>query len=393
MAGGVASKSAVYCGVACLVKVFLTAFGLHNPCVCPQLQEHNAIPIAIDAIDGLDLDYSSLLIAEGFIIDRTSFDFVKERRRRFLGPMQHSLEVLQSEGLLEVADFGEITAPYREKVESMSSQLLEDVKPWITIARSQWIQLRPELEEFQRLYGLPHRAAFDTAHYGVVSYLERRDGHVDPVESARLHNLLESKRNRLKLSELSDLREVLKPLIAQVLINDLLRQKFKVPFIDWDDAQGFYDRLHLGQWTELEQTAMPDSAMADQARRLFQIVIPELLPQRIEDIVKFIHNNRAVRSLRTELWMLLRDGKNVTKEWMLQLHSETAKSDLRAKRRNRVIKWTGRIAGLFLPGADIAKDLILAGGEEVAESISNSNVKSRFEWYYALQRLKLDLEH
>lgn len=372
------------------MKVFLTAFGLHNPCVGPQLQEHNAMPIAIDAPGGLDLDYSSLLLAEGFIMDATALEFVKERRERFLKPMHRSLEILQSEGLLEVVDYGELVSPYRDRVEKKTSQLLEDIQSWISVARSQWIELRPELEEFQRLHGIADRVAFDMAHYGVVGYLERRDGRVDMAESARLHRLLEVGRNRLKNAERAELREVLKPLVAQVLINDLLRQRLRAPFIDWDDAQAFYNRLHLGQWTELEQPAVPDSAMADQARRLFHIVVPELLPQQIQHVVAFIRNNRAVRSLRTELWGLLREGKNVSKDWMLELHSQATKSELRAENRNRVIKWTGRIAGLLVPGAEIAKDLILAGGEEIAEHISDANAKSRFEWYYALQRLKMD---
>ena len=375
------------------MKIFLTAFGLHNPCAGTQLQEHNAIPIAIEAPGGLDLDYASLLIADGFIMDAAAFEFVKERRNRFLKPMYRSLKVLQSEGLLKVVDYGKLVLPYRDVIEKKTSRLLEDIQPWISVARSQWIELRPELEEFQRLHGLPQRALVDTAHYGVVRYLECRDGRVDPIESTRLHQMLSGERKRLKNSERAELREVMKPLIAQVLINDLLRQQLKAPFIDWDDARGFYDRLHLGQWTELNEYAVPVSAMADKSRRLFQIVVPELLPQEIDHVVRFVRNNRAVRSLRTELWSLLHEGNNVSKEWMLELHSQAAKAGLRAERRNRVIKWMGRLVSLLVPGADFAKDLVVAGGEEIAERISDANATTRIEWYYALQRLKMDRDY
>ena len=68
------------------------------------------MPIATDADGGFDLDYSSLLIAESFLIDKTAFEFVRDRRQKFLGPMWHSLDVLEKEGLLEVIDYGETIA-------------------------------------------------------------------------------------------------------------------------------------------------------------------------------------------------------------------------------------------------------------------------------------------
>ena len=371
------------------MKAFLTAFGLHNPFAVAALQEHNPIPLATDANGGLDLDYSALLLSERFIIDQASLQFIDERRHRFLGPMHRSLQVLKEEDLLEIVDFSALCTPFRSQVEAKTIALLEDIYEWLPIARQQWRRLRGELAEFQQRYGASNRESVDTAHYGIVNYLESRGG-LDARESARLHGLLESNRKRLKKSEEGELREILKPLIAQVLINDLIRQQLKAPFVDWDDAHGFYNRLHLGEWRDVGEVDMPTSAMAVQSRCLFSVVIPELLPNRIEDVVAFIHKNKAVRSLRSELWELLKNGGTVSKEWMLSLHDEAAKAEIRAEQRNRMIKWVGRIANLLIPGAEIVKEVVVAGGEEIAERVSGRNARSRFEWYYALQRLTID---
>ncbi len=373
------------------MKVFLTAFGLHNPCAGPRLQEHNVMPIATDVDGGLDLDYSSLLIAETFVIDRTALEFVRDRRQTFLGPMCHSLDVLEGEGLLEVADYAEICRPFEEQIRVKAERLLEPVEPWLAIAREQWSRVETEFAEFGHRYSTgPLDADFNRSHYGVVAFLEQRDGRIDVDESRRLHDLLATKRMKLKSSERIEMQAVLKPLVAQVLINDLLRQRLQAPFIDWDDAQGFYNRLYLPQWTELSAEPEPSSAVATQARCLFDLVLPELLPGRIEDVVKFIHNRKAVVSLRHELWSLMRQGDSVSSDWMLRLHTEATEATLRAEDRGRVIKWVGRVAGLVMPGGNLLSDVLLGAAEEGADRLNERPLKNRFEWYYALQRIRME---
>jgi len=375
------------------MKFFFTAFGLHNPFVSIALPEHGPIPIAIDAPGGLDLDYSSLLIAEQYIIDSTALDFVEDRKHRFLGPMWQSLSVLKDEGLLTIADYSKPCATYRNQIEVKTIQLLESVDQWVPVARAQWRQVREEFEEFAKLYSLPETAECDAAHCGVVCYLTQRDGKVDPREYKRLHGLLQSRRARLTVAEESEFREILKPLIAQVLINDLLREQFDAPFIDWDDAKGYYGRLEAGRWSHLEQTVKPTSAMAQQSRVLFQTVVPELRPARIQDVVRFIRNRKAVASLREELWNMMSEGRTVSDKWMLALQNEATKAHLRAGKRSRKIRWYGRIlnpATWFMPHAvGIASEVLLdAAGESIDHFVTGSSER-RFEWYYALQDLNV----
>jgi len=386
------------------MKMFFTAFGMHNPCAEKLFQEHCALPIGIDAKDGLDLDYSAILLSEKFIIDKSAREYVRDRRHRFLKPMDHSLHVLAEEGFLEEADFSLLCNGFEEATENKAVELLKNVQPWLVVARQQWSKLQPELIEFQTRYGQARQASINIAHFGILNYLSSKHGRIPPDESSRLHNLFETGR-RLTRPEETEVQEILKPLVAQILVNDLVRKKLNAPLIDWDDAQGFYQRLHLGQWTELEESGFPSIGAAGQARCLFSIVVPELLPQRIEDVVKFLRNRKAVKSLRHDLFDSLKHGQGVSKEWMIKLMDEAAKAQLRAEKRGRIVKWVGRIASIAVPGGEALGGVVLEGtkkllgtlGEfaldgasEVAGSYIEQSGKNKLEWYYALQNLKLD---
>jgi hypothetical protein len=369
------------------MKLFLTAFGLHNPFAGPRLQDHGPMPVSTESPHGFDLDYSSLLLAGSFVIDRSAYEFVAEHRSGFLLPMFRTLVFLRKEGLLEVVDYGAAARPFREKLISKTNELLDDLDPWLRLARSQWQRVQSEFLDFARKYSPADRAEFNSGHYGVIAYLDRRDGRVDPTESARLHRLLESRR-RLKATEREEMRTILQPLVAQVLLADLLRRCLGAPFLDWDDAQEFHDRIQLSQWAELDSSSFPSAQIAPEARRLFEVVVPELLPERIEDVVRFIRDRRAVESLRSELWELQRTGKRVSKEWMLALHDEVDRAELRAGSRSRVVTWAGRAINLAVPGAGIAGEALLQAAEEIADSTIKKRALHRFEWYYALQRLR-----
>ena len=365
------------------------------------MQEHSVFPIGTEISSGIDLDYSAILIAEKFIIDASALEFVKQRKHLHLKPMAYSLSVLESEGLLEVQNFGDMCKPHHSAIVKKTEALVEDVDGWLPVAKAQWRVLKPELEEFQRLYGLKDRVKLDVSHFGVVNFLMKRDGEIKDSEFARLHSLIESPKRRLKSSDKADLREILKPLVAQVIMNDLIRKKLESPFIDWDDAQGFYSRFYLGQWTEIGKANFPSLGIAENARCLFDMIIPELKPSNIGEVVKFIKKRGAVPSLRKELWDLLANGEAVSKDWMLKVLNEATKAQLITEKRNRIIKWIGRIAGLVIPGGDLlggigvgaidaVKDVILDASETSAEAISNRSGKARFEWYYALQHIQLN---
>jgi hypothetical protein len=348
----------------------------------------------------MDLDYSSIIVAEQFIIDAAAYEFVEDRALKHLGPMLKSLRVLESEGLLEVKDYASLIAAHKAAIIKKTEELTANIDPWIAIARRQWRLLRPELEEFQTLYGTSSRRSLDLAHFGVINYLQLRDGRVNQKECERLHGLFERSGRQLKKNERDEFREILKPLVGQMVVNDLLRRKLSAPLIDWDDAQEFYNQLFLGQWTELESPNCPSLQIADYSRQLFKIVIPELKPNSIEEVVAFLRKKRAVQSLRAELWQLLREGGTMSPNWMARLLTEASKAQLIKNKRNRIIKWVGRAIGVVIPGAnlfgdvlpaltEVAADVALDMSEAAAEGVSDTKANRRFDWFYALQNIHL----
>lgn len=381
------------------MKMFFGAFGLHNPAGVGPLQEHNCYPIGIETEAGIDLDYSALLLAEKFILDKTAFAHVETFKDGFLKPMHHSLCVLRDEGLIELQDYGALSKGHQYMVEKKSNALLEDVGPWLATARKQWQVLKPQLQVFHREFGTKGNELANVAHYGVLSYLQRYGKKDDKAEYERLHGLFEIQRKKLTVMETADVREVLRPLVSHVLLNDLLRTKLAQPLLDWDDAQGFYDRLHLATWDEVSG-AFPGVEATTQSKILFEVVVPELRPKSVEEVVRFVSKGSATKSLREEIWSVLRSGGKVDKEWMLSLLSAATKSNLVAERRGRLIKWAGRLANLIVPGGEIAvegaKELVSKGGEFVLdvtageiEDIPLKSARKRVEWYYALQKITM----
>ena len=378
------------------MKLFLTAFGLHNPAATAPLPGHAIIPVSVDCEGGLDLDYSGLLLAESFIMDKGAHDHVLSHSDMHFAPMAHTIEVLKHNQLLEVVDYKKLIVPYELKIVEKTSLLIEDVTPWIPIARRQWATVKHEFGDFHKRYGSQRNGLMETAHYGVSCLLHQKSAVDDLQELKRFEALLSAKRRRLNASEVTDFRAIIRPLVSQVVLNNLLRTLLNAPFFDWDDAQEFYHQLELGHWTglDLKNETYDGAALMSQARCLFSIVVPELLPRKAEEVVEFIKNRRAVVSLRKELWELLSEGKPVSKDWFIELQNQAARAKIRSESRGRIIKWVGRIAGFAIPGsgpvADIVSDLIVAGGEHAAAKGWESRANVRYEWYHALQRLALE---
>lgn len=381
------------------MKMFFGAFGLHNPAGVGPLQEHNCYPIGIETTAGIDLDYSAILIADKFILDKSAYEHVEMFKNAFLKPMYHSLSVLKGEGLLEIQDYGALTGCYKNAIDKKTNALLEEVGPWLSTARQQWAILKPQLQAFHKDFGSKGNEMKNVAHYGILNYLQNHGATEDNREFERLHQLFESRRKTLTVTETEDVREILRPLVSHVLLNDLLRTKLAQPLLDWDDAQGFYDRLHLASWDDVAGN-FPGVGVATQAKLLFEVVVPELRPKTIEEVVRFIRKGDGVKSLREEMWASLRLGQTMDREWMLALLSAATKSNLVAEKRGRIIKWAGRVAGFFVPGgetlAEGVKEVVSKGGEllvDVAasqiEDVTLKNARKRAEWYYALQKITM----
>ena len=158
---------------------FLSSFGLHNPYISGKIPDHGIYPVATEMADGLDLDYTSLLLGQNYVIDKTAFEDICSGRRPFLNRMAETLKFLQREEILLVRDLRPIAKSYMRQLKNKTEAMLADPLEWLPEARAQWHAVGPYMKEFQIKFGKPDDAIINTAHFGVYSYLQQRDGAVN----------------------------------------------------------------------------------------------------------------------------------------------------------------------------------------------------------------------
>ena len=363
------------------MRFFFSTVGLHNPALAIELPEHMAYPISQRVHSGLDLDYTALLLGKGFIIDETAYNQITQGDRPFLKPMANTLLKLYQNELLTTIDMGEIISRNNEKIMKKVDLLLENPLIWIDDLRNQWKIVKSEFKDFQNAFGRTTMYQQNTGHFGIENWL----GEIGESDNNDLRNhiinILESKRKRLNQQEIDFLKGSMKFIIIQVLCTDLLRHELGVPFLNWDDAQPYYDRLYATRWDDTEQ----DSAIVRQARILFNFIIPELKPNNIDEVIRFVRDNKAVESMRLELFKRVENGEDVSKRWFTEYLNQVFRQELVTQNRVRKFRWLGSLAGILLPGASLFQETIMEAGTYAAER-RIGNTDSSFHWYYVLQK-------
>jgi hypothetical protein len=362
------------------MQFFFSTVAIYNPCLAIDLPEHLAYPISQPGDNGLDLDYTALLLGQKFFIDKIVYNGITEGQFSFLKPMANTLKKLYQNELLEIIDMGEIVTRNRNKIMDKVDLLLENPLMWIDDVRSQWEIVKYEFIKFHNDFGSSNMYQLNTGHCGVENWLGEIGESDNNYLRNEIVNLFESKKKKLLHREITHLKGALKFIIAQILCTDLLRHELGIPFLNWDDAQPYYDRLYATRWDDIGQT----SAIVRQAKILFDFIIPELKPNNIDEVIRFVRDNKAVESMRLELFSRVRTGENVSKEWFTEYINQVFKHELVTKNKIRKFRWLGSIAGIILPGASLFQEALLEAGAYAGEHAIENSDRS-FHWYYALQ--------
>src|SRR4051812_39317521 len=106
---------------------------MHNPALATDLPEHMTYPVSQRVTDGVDLDYSSLLVGRAFAIDTLAYDGIVNSGRPYLMPMARTLTRLREAELLELVDMGALIARHSSEVLQKADLLLADVDSWLLI--------------------------------------------------------------------------------------------------------------------------------------------------------------------------------------------------------------------------------------------------------------------
>ena len=363
------------------MRFFFATVGLHNPSLAIDLPEHMAYPISQRVENGIDLDYTALLLGKEFIIDTTAYNKITQGDRPYLRPMANTLIKLNQSELLRLVDMKEIISRHKDEIYDRADLLLENPLVWLDDFRSQWKIVKPEFQEFQKEFGNPNMYQQNTGHFGVENWLGEIGESDNDNLRAQIIDILESKRKKLSRREIELLGSSMKFIIVQVICTDLLRYKLDIPFLNWYDSQPYYDRLYETRWDDPFQ----EVAIYRQARTLLNFVIPELKPENIDEVIRFVQDNKAVESLRLELFNIVEAGEDVSEKWFTEYLNQAFRNQLVSHNRLRKFRLLGSIANIVLPGASLIQEAALEASSYAIEG-TIENVDSSFHWYYALQK-------
>ncbi|MEL6244381.1 MAG: hypothetical protein AAFQ85_03445 [Pseudomonadota bacterium] len=364
------------------MKYFLTTFGPLNPFIESELPDHAIYPIGTDTGAFIDLDYSMLLVGTGFSIDKTALEYVIDRARTlsFLDPMAESLTRLKGEGLLEEIDLALLINENRDAIIAKTERLAEDTKTWLRAVRSQWTELEGDRERFSEQYGSPEKKDLNSVHFAVANAIVRSEGRFDISAARSLSKMVLSRRNTFSLSEIELIKEVTKPLIAHVVIQDLVRFKTGSSILDWDDSEEYYQSLYAARWDASEQ----ESKILFEAKSLFSVHIPHLKPKNIDEVIKFIRDEKNVTSLRSDIISALSRGERIDERWVATFLTQVLKSNLSHEKKMRKVRFGGSILGVVIPGGSLATEALIEAGVMGAEESLDEASRPKRRWLYAL---------
>ena len=172
-------------------------------------------------------------------------------------------------------------------------------------------------------------------------------------------------------------------IVAQIVMSDLVSNIAKSPILDWDDSKEMYQRLFNVKWDNFTT----DIALKNETNKLFNVIIPNLKPNNMNAVIKFIQDNKAVISLRETLIELISNGESVSHEWMSQYINKIMSADLAMQKKSSVFQFLGALVSL-IPGPWIRGATVTGATNVVDKLLFRKN--QEYKWYYALQK-KYDL--
>jgi hypothetical protein len=369
------------------IEFFFPAFGPHAPDAPSKLQEQNIYPLSMFAGDGLDLDYSSLLLVDRIIIDRQAYDFVWNTSNRSFRYMRESLFILEQNGFLHIKDYGELARPMFDIIRSQSNSLLRDPELWLRIARKHWKIYKPEQYQHFKHLGPGANREIELLHYGIYCHLMKSSDKIDLAEARHLNGILESRRIKFSEAEWSMIIEIVRPMLSHVILNQLLSDALNCPFLDWDDLDIYYANCVA---SEQSNTQAIGRTHLEMCRAAFTIALPSLRLRSAKELVNFLKKRGAVQSLRAAIRDAAASGISVDKKWGEKVKDEAFKAHLAHEHQSKKYRFISSIAfgalghfgSLIHHGPEILEGI--RGAFEIgSEGVSPRPIK-KYQWMYTL---------
>lgn len=362
-----------------MISYALITNGYYNPFLNIPLPDHMRYPISQNCAEGLDLDYNALMLGEQFIIDELVYDEILVSRKEYFAPMKKTFRELKSSGLLVCRNYEDLFKSNREKIINITNMLLENPQRWLELEQSQWDTLKSELVEFQIKYGSPDMKMTNIGNIGIESWLAYTDQFHNTQLRDDLYALFARKKD-ISDFNIEDVRGSLRFIVAQIVMSDLISNSLKAPVLDWDDSKNMYEQLYSMKW----ENYATDLSLKKEVSKLFDVIIPDLKPNNINEVIKFICDNRSVVSLRETLMQLIANGESVSKDWITQYINQIMKADLAIQKRSSIFQFFGTLVGI-IPGLSWTQTVAVAGASTLGGNVLFSK-PAEYHWYYALQK-------
>jgi hypothetical protein len=379
-------------------EFFLPSFGAHLPNV-PMLSDYGQVffPVPSYTPNGFDLEYTSLLIADGLVLDKFAYEFIRDPSRPQFAPMLGTIERLLAAGYVRIEDYAAQAFSFSQRVEQHVNECLEEPEYWIDTVRNSWKLYQPLRDANIARLGRNINFERESLFFGVLCHLKNISDKFDSQEARRLQGLLDSRRRKFSPPETLDIREIIRPVLTQAVFNRMLSDKLGIPFIDWSDLEPFYRKLTTPT-TPTKKQDRPTKEDLDACIHLFTVALPQLKPNSADEVIRFLRAKAAVKSLRDEVHRAIYEGAAFDGRWADKLRDDAAFAQMTYRKRQHVFHWISRVVS-FAPGVGSAlgaaleklpemAEIAVQGLELVGDKAIERNSLSRYQWYYTMVEIK-----
>lgn len=359
-------------------EIYLPGFAAHYPGLPPNFEAVTEyLPPSVVTAEGLDLDFSLLLLFDRLVIDSFVLDYLDATKFEFLEPMTKSLSILKAEGYVRVIDSADLLARNGSQIDTAVDRNLVRPDQWLPTISSQIRAWEREREGLRLRLG--RHAEKDAARMslGVYCFVMSHFGVVNEAEVSRLERLLHSQKTSRTRQELQELRELIRPYLYHTFANIALESSTGVPFLDWDCLSPIY-RAHFENVPVVFRQPSRRIEAGSRVKELFSVALPELRPTQPSEFLKAVRHP-AIESFRRRIKEAVEGGETFDYSFGRREFLELTRSSIKLGKLRKIVAWAGRAVGL-VPGGSLFSVPVEEGVDYLAERKLVGNRR----WLYCL---------
>lgn len=321
-------------------KILYPRFGNASPSLIagPEILTTSA-PALIPFGNCVDLDYLPLILFEKGVLDRYSFEYIRDSDIPWLKDTRESVLALHAEGFLEAdLTFRSYLDGDKDLLMQADEDSIADYKTWVPVAQraaKHWKLTSAQLESSLGIQlGLVEKTP-----YGIVHFLQEHGLQLTAAEAARLESLLFDHSANARRKDVQELqRHVVRCYLASVHACLRLAHRLDASWYDWENMRAFYERKAL-------QSVTSDAFdPAVNTGRVFFKNFSAFRPKSTAQLIKLLRDSR-ISDLRAKIKELSATGQPINDEFVNR--ALTAMEDAKS-RVQRIVDLSGYLTA-FIP--------------------------------------------